>query len=259
MGRRGHLYCSTHTAMRECDWCGYPRDQRAAACPACFRNRIDAAGLATAQRDVCDWIERNHFPGHALRRISAKLIDAKQFSAGNLGMTKMAVTGGTLFHAEIHLPDGICDEMAREVLAHEYGHVLLHADPSTLDPILASFRHDPDEEGFCEVVRSVWIEHRAAVDSDVRLTAIRSNSFDEYREGFVRMHARYLRLGSLSRLRTTMLSGRTTSARPDVVPVRPSTPSDSQIRPTIVFETHRRPPERSATGDRGPRPVLDLG
>jgi hypothetical protein len=79
-----------------------------------------------------------------------------------------------------------------------------------------------EEEGFCEVLRALWIDHDAGARRNERRDLLERNSIDLYRIGFAQMWPQFIVAGSLSAFRESALSNispnNNTAPRPTPVP-----------------------------------------
>jgi hypothetical protein len=116
--------------------------------------------------------------------------------SGNLGHTLLTQTGDQAW-AEITLAAHQHPSMLSSTLAHEYGHVLLTLNPRDLS-FHGNFARDPYvEEGSCEVIRALWLEHSATVDATYLRKLMNANLTPVYGDGFRMMWKEYEKIGSL--------------------------------------------------------------
>jgi hypothetical protein len=91
------------------------------------------------------------------------------------------------------------------ILAHEVGHALLLLDEKTLHLRQQWPTDDLIVEGFCEVVASQWLESRQDPQSRILRNGMETNPTPIYGDGFRVMHKQFLRYGSLSQFRDSLV------------------------------------------------------
>lgn len=156
-------------------------------------------------------------------------------------------------------------------LAHEYGHVLLVADPYNLSFTggLGQSRLQ-EEEGFCEVIRYLWISENGVGNKSLELKAIKENSDPLYGDGFRLMWPQYQAAGSIMNLRADMLglprsqqqksSGWPFGKKKQPVappPVAPQVPSGPPTQQQPVVPNNPQPSVVVEGGSH--RPMIDVG
>jgi hypothetical protein len=218
-----------------------------------------------------------YFDTQDLLTVEVGLDPPSGFSAGQRGQMSLWVSGRDHL-IRLSAPDGIPRDTAAEVLAHEYGHALLAIDPFTHTVGARHQRTDRQEEGFCEVLRWLWIDAFGVRDRTFRLDAVATNGFDVYREGFIECVNALQIVGSVQALREWLCTEPTTAVaewvanRPaaattqaSITPISPTgRPSISQPRPVIDLiaaapKIAQTKPDPLSPVWSSPRPVLRLG
>jgi hypothetical protein len=153
---------------------------------------------------VTTWLE-THLGSHSLRNVPVKLNDGSSFLPNQSGLTNWR-HDGTNLTVEVEMLEMCQAHVFEPTLAHEYGHVLLVADPYNLSFTggLGQSRLQ-EEEGFCEVIRYLWISENGAGDNSLELKAIKENSDTLYGDGFRLMWPQFQAAGSIMNLRADML------------------------------------------------------
>jgi hypothetical protein len=178
---------------------------------------------------------------HQLDQATLRLSNAKALQGTQYAETRWEQDHAG-FRATIDVVTGIPQLNAKEALAHEYGHLLLVTEPSTMTYNGCHGLSGEEEEGFCEVIRALWIDHDAGARRQERRALLETNAIEMYRNGFAQMWPRYTAAGSISRFRDAVLSKIGTSARP--------------IRSDVI-RPRTRIPVKDATRDAGSRAPVE--
>ena len=258
-----------------------------------FKNTVDAVASI---HGVLTWLESEIGP-NSLKNVPIVMDDGVNFFAEQGGVTNWSYDGYTL-NLEIGILQYSQAHMFEPTLVHEYGHVLLIADPNTLAFTGGIGQHRlQEEEGFCEVLRYLWVTQASSGVRDLALRAISENKDPLYGDGFRLMWPRYQAAGSIMNLRNQLLGSApvtnvapatnpdwpfkkkkkvvTTTVAPPSQPLSPSvTPpvvpllTPGQVieggshRPTLVLDFLQQPPPGSTRPAHLPsmpasRPVID--
>ena len=283
--RFGQTYCVSHGDVPLCIWCervvAVPRNM-ANACEICVRLALQKpTDIAPLTALVLRWLSALIGPNR-LREIPIALVDPRTLDLHQTACTTFLAHGDRL-DISIELARGIPPEAACEAIAHEFGHVLLIADPQTLQFLGLSSLTPTEAEGFCEVIRALWIDQNEVSHPELRRLAIETNLISEYSDGFRQMWPRYLAAGSLQKFRSSVLNGGfmgepvtrqamleppRTSTRVDLGGPHPVPADSSKHRPILVLSHERniRPEDKpapesssaSAARKPGERPTLHL-
>jgi len=204
---------------------------------------------------VIDWLTSQIGPNQ-LDRVPINLRQAGNFSTLQYAETAWRAVN-TKFSAEIRLLEGIPPINAQEALAHEFAHILLVVDPVTWE-FLGNHQLTPlEEEGFCEVIRALWIDHVGGANRDSRRTLLEANTVDVYRLGFFEMWSRYQRVQNIAAFLQETLGG--ASARPYSRVITPVAP---RIRISTIPSSNSPNSSRASipivTQGRGHRPMIPI-
>lgn len=199
-------FCRNHTDPPRCRFCLHLlKNGESEPCARCrqkgFRDIQHAQGSISR---VLRWLE-DHIGSHQFHQVPIKLTEGAHFGPTQAGLTNWSFNGQ---HLNVHV------EMLRyaqantfePTLAHEYGHVLLIANPLDL-----SFTGGvgqtrlQEEEGFCEVLRYLWIDQAGASNKHLEMKAIMDNANSLYGDGFRMMWPAYQAAGSVMNLRADLL------------------------------------------------------
>ena len=239
-------------------------------CGDCSRTVVNDRATADGLfNDVIDWVE-SIFGKGMLRSVRYTFGSIKPTRGRdlNFGHTKFVhVNGVTDLHIETmaNLPA----QALAGILAHEIGHVLLYVDDKTLDPNPVWPDDDLESEGFCEVVRSLWLEHRGDKFSRALRREMDRNTTPVYGDGFRMMLPELRRAGSLVDLRQA-LTGGAPSSRPapvpapvpqqiPVQPVNPAQPPPAQPSNPVLIPMRPVPqPAAQAPAAPAARPVIRI-
>ena len=239
---KGEPLCATHQSAPRCHMCQSVRDivvgPSIAVCLTCDQvGVINNAQALNSANPVLAWFARELGPsrlGEIPIEVGSLPTNANSPS-GNLGHTLLTQTGDQAW-AEITLAAHQHPSMLSSTLAHEYGHVLLTLNPRDLS-FHGNFARDPYvEEGSCEVIRALWLEHSATVDAAYLRKLMNANLTPVYGDGFRMMWKEYEKIGSLQGFLDFVVFGSQT-----FVPIQPtvSTPTvDPVVYPTPL-DLHR--------------------
>lgn len=240
---RGQRFCQHHRGADACKFCGLVTDSPSGMCSSCDSSALTRdVDLVAASHSVIDWAI-GLTGSHWIRTIPIRAARRGELSAGTNGQTKFVIFGSDIsLEILIQTPMPVGD--VRETIAHEVGHVLLTAD-LTGPHYLGHHQLSPqEEEGFCEVIRMLWISQNAAPDADWRVSRAMSGNDPVYSAGLRQMWPRFLSTDrTLLGFRSSVLPHRlpTLSGNPSPPPM--ATP-EAQHRP-ILGESQPNQPERS--------------
>ena len=205
----GDKICSSHSDAIQCSACLRFLKRRvnkgASFCGACEAQAVNSNGeLAARSKAVLDWLS-SEVGKHSFDTIPISLKDEGFFEDDCQGMTKWS-SDGTTVRAEIFIRTGLPSVRCDEVIAHEYGHVLLVSDPADfqftggLDSTQIM-----EEEGFCELVGYRCIAALGHPDNTRHMRAMEGNSNPIYGDGFRAVYALFEQLGSILAVRSSLL------------------------------------------------------
>lgn len=265
---KNEKYCGSHPNPDTCRFCLciLPRGTQS-PCTTCVSHGYkDGAQALPSIHKVTSWLETLIGP-HNLLNVPVEMADGQSFLENQRGLTNWMFNGYSL-DVRIEMLGPAQPHMFEPTLAHEYGHVLLVADPVSLAFTggLGQNR-EQEEEGFCEVLRYLWVSEMVSSNKDLELKAIKENPDSVYGDGFRLMWPRYKAAGSVMNLRADMLGiSRSHSPKstgwpfgkkkqpivpPSVSPPTPDTPSTPPPSSPHV-------PSTPVSGG-SHRPMIDLG
>lgn len=224
--------------------------------------------LVAASQPVLDWAI-GMTGSQWLRSIPLRASRRSELPDGINGQTKFLISGSDVtLEILIQTPMPVID--VQETVAHELGHVLLTTDLSGPRHIGPHQLSAPEEEGFCEVLRMLWINHHGAADSDWRITRAMKGSDPVYSVGLRQMWPRFLATDrTIVGFRSSVLPGHVSPTQqaphvppaPEAPPPQPrpavdrSQPSQPRrARPSISMAPGRRQPTQQAPPARPTRP-----
>ena len=223
---RNQKFCGHHGDPTRCRHCSLILPQgETMPCRTClvkgFKNTVDAT--ASIHR-VLNWLETEIGP-NSLIKVPVVMDDGANFFAQQGGVTNWTYDGYTL-NLQIGILQYSQAHMFEPILAHEYGHVLLIADPNNLSFTGGIGQHRlQEEEGFCEVLRYLWVTQASSGVRDLELRSISENTDPVYGDGFRLMWPRYQAAGSIMNLRNQLLGlAPVTHAPPAPAPAPASNP-----------------------------------
>jgi len=216
---RGEFLCFKHRSSPACHMCqtvvGVTVGPSIPACECCSKLAvIDNATAVRVAQPVLDWLTKELGP-HLLGDIPIEVgsLQSNALPPQNLGHCNLTISGGYC-SAEILLASHQHPAALAATLAHEYGHALLTFDPRNFQ-FRGSLNRDPHiEEGSCEVVRALWLEHSGTPDSKFLRNAMSSNLTPVYGDGFRMMWKEFSKVGTLSRFIDYVTSGNARSVKP---------------------------------------------
>lgn len=264
-------YCGSHIDPPRCRYCLHLLSNgQSEPCPKCVASGFSALSMAQPSiARVASWMER-HVGAHSLLNVPIKLTDAVHFSPNQSGLTNWRYDGMNL-DVEIEMLKFAQSHIFEPTLAHEYGHVILVADPLDLSFTggIGQARLQ-EEEGFCEVLRYLWVLDNKHGSNDLELKAITDNDDPLYGDGFRLMWPQFKAAGSIMNLRADMLeisrSGQPKSSgwlfgkkKQPVVPpsATPPVPVISPTQQQPAEPNNASPPVVIEGGSH--RPMIDLG
>ena len=200
---RGEVLCVQHGHTPLCTFCGLLGNSSNDRCAECFDSRIlSDHALAQAARPVIDWAIR--LTGvHWLRDVPLRLAMPTSLPDSTYGLTT-TLTSGVLIAHDVAIRPGLPEADTQESIAHELGHVLLTTNINKFEPIPheVSVSHELSE-GFCEVIRVLWIKQAARSDSSWRHERAMNNPDPVYGDGLRRVW------GIFSQMQLSLMSTRT--------------------------------------------------
>jgi hypothetical protein len=203
---KNEKYCGSHQNPDTCRFCLciLPRGTQS-PCAACVSQGYkDGTQALPSIHKVTSWLETLIGP-HNLLRVPVEMADGNDFQINQRGLTNWMYNGYSL-DVRIEMLGPAQPHMFEPTLAHEYGHVLLVADPVSF-AFTGGLGHnrEQEEEGFCEVLRYLWVSEMMSSNRDLELKAIKDNPDSVYGDGFRLMWPRYKAAGSVMNLRADML------------------------------------------------------
>jgi len=185
----GESYCSSHSNVEGCLWCGSHRklriEQGVSFCIDCWTEVvIDDSEVADCAEVVMRWLA-TVIGSHTLNSVPVVYggLSLPPSSGGTLGWTVSKWTGKS-GSAEISTVGYVPRTALLQLLAHEYGHVLLIFDPYSFRLHLDMPTEEVRVEGFCEVVSSELLRHLGTDRSLKFLDRMQRNSNPVYGHGY---------------------------------------------------------------------------
>lgn len=253
----GDSVCTQHGDPGQCGSCMRFLSNGEAYCAKCLQTVIrDTRQMKSCVNSVLTWLD-SLLGKNGLAGIRTSVGTDDQFTSQCLGFTAWTSNGRTV-DSRIFIRSGMPAIHCEQVLVHEYGHVLLVADPvdfgftGGLDASQAV-----EEEGFCELLSYLYISQVGHPDRDRKLHAIRENSTPIYGEGFRRLWNRFEELGSLLAVRSELLSKSVTPYPTYGIPT-PSGLSDPSRDPRFPVSITPDGGIRIDGGSHRPTIVIDL-
>jgi len=234
----GELVCEADLPVDHCRWCARVHRRPDHRCELCAssatHNSREAVSLSRA---VLQWLE-GHIPGHNMGDIPVEVVAGDFFGSSSNGMTRWRSAGNRLVDMVVQVRSGLPAFEIQSVLAHEYGHVMLVRHPTTgaFTGGLGGTRDD-EEEGFCEVLRVLWIDHARGPSWEYRVKSVRDNPDPVYGGGFRRVWPAYVEAGSVTRFRETLFG----QVAPGVIDGNSGTERDGHVPDEIVIGGSHRP------------------
>jgi hypothetical protein len=135
--------------------------------------------------------------------------------------------------------------MLASTLAHEYGHVILTFNPSDFS-FYGDFNRDQFvDEGACEVIKALWLEHSNTKDSKHLRKIMESNITPVYGDGFRMMWQEYQKVGSLKGFIDHVVTGGAVVHKnliknvPVAKTIRPDIPVPNTSPLSVPIDRHR--------------------
>jgi len=283
----GDVFCASHTNPTFCHGCRRPLSlgETGDTCKACIPTLFtDESQIAGSQHSVLTWLTR-HIGPNGLHNVPVELEDRHNFIESQTGVTNWQYDGRN-FDVGIQILRNVTPNTFEHTLAHEYGHVLLVVEPDTMmfRGGLPDHRH-VEEEGFCEVVKYLWLQECGTGHREFDQRDMRDNPDPVYGDGFRLVWKEYEKLGSITALRAHMLGISTAPPKkrvldflrpkpspeltpdttmpevsvPEVVPVAPVPSEGGSHRPTrdITFK-NRHQPTPPVEPIEAPRPMVTV-
>lgn len=272
----GEEYCASHSNVHGCLWCGSHKklkiDRGLHACADCWSEVvIDDAGVADCAEVVMNWLSQivGQHNLHTVPVIYGGLTLPPP-SGGTLGWTESKWTG-VHGSSEISTVGLIPRTSLIQLLAHEYGHVLLVFDPKRFQIHPTTPDDDLVVEGFCEVVSSEMLRFLGDARSSKLLTRMERNRNPIYGDGYRKMLPEMQKAGGIVPLCSNLTgwrpsAGSTSKAStkqpvaPPANPIAPQNPS-AVPRPSsipIPAATPKPTPQPSAPTRSAPIPMRPI-
>lgn len=238
----GESYCSSHSSIEGCLWCGSHRKLRIEngvhACIDCWDEVVlDDIEVADCAEVVMRWLESVIGP-HSLHSVPVVYggLTMPPPSGGTLGWTLSRWTGKS-GSAEISTVGFMPRTALLQLLAHEYGHVLLIFDPHSFRVHSDMPTEELKVEGFCEVVSSELLRHLATDRCLKLLERMERNRNPVYGDGYRLMLPEMHSAGGIAPLCSQLtkwkpqpgLAGPAPVPTPASVPVSPLTPVSAPV------------------------------
>ena len=244
----GEPLCKLHLSSIQCHMCQSVREiisgPTIPVCKNCSGSAIvDNHEASIVAQPVLDWLSFELGP-HRLNEVELEVKSINDdlqlpYDLGHAALTQYGNQGS----AKISLASHQHASMLASTLAHEYGHVILTFNPSDFS-FYGDFNRDQFvDEGACEVIKALWLEHSNTKDSKHLRKIMESNITPVYGDGFRMMWQEYQKIGSLKGFIDYVVNGGGAALQPVPVllpstPLAPATPSPANIpvdqhRPTI--------------------------
>lgn len=188
---RGQHYCSHHRGVSACRFCGLVTDHSDKRCTSCRSSAVlSDAQLVAAVAPVLEWVV-DHTGASWFRSVPIGVAADSELGGGLSGKTNFMMMNSSLA-ANIRVLAGQPIVDARETVAHEFAHILLMADLASPTYLGDHGLTPQEEEGFCEVIRMLWVNHSGVADAAWRVDWAMSGTDPVYSEGLRKMWPRYL-------------------------------------------------------------------
>lgn len=255
---RGEHFCQHHPGVEACRFCGLVTVSADDLCATCSSSSVRSShDVAQVAQPVVEWVVA-HSGATWLRSVPLRLERPHELPDGYNGRTNFVVRGRDVTN-EVVVASPMPAVDVRETVAHELGHVLLVNDLG--GPTYAGdHRLTPqEEEGFCEVLRVLWIQHAAEPDTSWRIDRAMNGPDLVYSAGLRLMWQRYMAsdrtvLGFRASVLGTPLApspspqpqaSRAPSTPPETLPpTRPTIRVGGQPSPRVINPHERTPPTR---------------
>ena len=245
MTSKGEPLCPQHLMAPRCHMCqsvkGMITGPTIPVCASCNKNAVvDNAGALRVAQPVLDWFT-SELGANRLSEVPLEVgsINTNALPPFNLGHAALTQSGNQGW-AEISLASHQHESILASTIAHEYGHVLLSFSPYDFT-FHGDFNREPHiDEGSCEVIRALWLEHSGTPDAKYLRKLMDSNVTPVYGDGFRMMWQEYQKIGSLKGFIDYVVNGGGVALKP--VPVTtPSTPNSRVAPPqtNVPIDQHR--------------------
>jgi hypothetical protein len=203
----GDAFCVSHRNPSFCQGCRRPMPLAATEtmCTDCTPTLFShESQIDRSRQDVLTWLS-GHIGPNRLNEVPVTLENSSSFSQNQTGVTNWTFDGRQ-FDVNIRILRNVTPNIFEHTLAHEYGHVLLVAEPDSLSfrGAFPDHRH-VEEEGFCEVVKYLWLQECGTGHRDLDQRDMRNNPDPVYGDGFRLVWKEYEKIGSITGLRAHML------------------------------------------------------
>jgi hypothetical protein len=246
----GEPLCKLHLSSIQCHMCQSVREiisgPTIPVCKNCSGSAIvDSHEASIVAQPVLDWLSFELGP-HRLNEVELEVKSINDdlqlpYDLGHAALTQYGNQGS----AKISLASHQHASMLASTLAHEYGHVILTFNPSDFS-FYGDFNRDQFvDEGACEVIKALWLEHSNTKDSKHLRKIMESNITPVYGDGFRMMWQEYQKVGSLKGFIDHVVTGGAVAHKnliknaPVAKSIRPdiSVPNTSPL--SVPIERHR--------------------
>jgi len=208
----GEPLCKLHLSSIQCHMCQSVREivsgPTIPVCKNCSGSAIvDSHEASIVAQPVLDWLSFELGP-HRLNEVELEVKSINDdlqlpYDLGHAALTQYGNQGS----AKISLASHQHASMLASTLAHEYGHVILTFNPSDFS-FYGDFNRDQFvDEGACEVIKALWLEHSNTKDSKHLRKIMESNITPVYGDGFRMMWQEYQKVGSLKEFIDHVVTG----------------------------------------------------
>lgn len=206
---------------------------------------VDNHEASIVAQPVLDWLSFELGP-HRLNEVELEVKSINDdlqlpYDLGHAALTQYGNQGS----AKISLASHQHASMLASTLAHEYGHVILTFNPSDFS-FYGDFNRDQFvDEGACEVIKALWLEHSNTKDSKHLRKIMESNITPIYGDGFRMMWQEYQKVGSLKGFIEHVVTGgadihkNLLSDAPVVKTIRPDIPVLNTSPLSVPIDRHR--------------------
>ena len=246
----GEPLCKLHLSSIQCHMCQSVREiisgPTIPVCKNCSGSAIvDNHEASIVAQPVLDWLSFELGP-HRLNEVELEVKSINDdlqlpYDLGHAALTQYGNQGS----AKISLASHQHASMLASTLAHEYGHVILTFNPSDFS-FYGDFNRDQFvDEGACEVIKALWLEHSNTKDSKHLRKIMESNITPIYGDGFRMMWQEYQKVGSLKGFIEHVVTGgadihkNLLSNAPVVKTIRPDIPVLNASPLSVPIDRHR--------------------
>lgn len=264
---RGQILCLQHGTAPVCEFCGLLINGSGAQCSDCAESGTHSTkDLARAAQPVLHWITQATGV-QWLRDVPIRLAASGSLPNSILGLTT-TLTSGILIAHDVAIRPELPQADTQEAIAHELGHVLLTTNINKYEPIPDEISIAPTySEGFCEVIRVLWINQSRRSDASWRQERAMNNRDPVYGEGLRQVWEIFTQMQmSIMDTRTQLfrIAIQSTTGQPSGTPaISPSSshghcdPIPPPIqRPTLSLATEERGSHQPPTSH--PRPRIQI-